>query len=190
MSDQPFVDYYELLEASPNASEQTIERLFRLLAKDIHPDAQGTGDAQKFTELVEAYHTLKDPPTRTEYDIEYYRQRKIDQELVHESASADTDTMERHKMLSLFYARRRQDMKSPGLAGTTVETLMGASREVVEFHLWYFMKKGWVGREEGGTISITAEGVDRIDEMNLAYATATLPRMTRSPDHIAEPAFA
>jgi len=198
MSEKRFVDYYELLEASPNAAEQTIERLFRLIAKDIHPDANsGKGkngcsntDAAKFTALVEAYHTLKDPETRAQYDKEYYRQQQLDKELVSESASADTDTMERHKMLALFYARRRKDMKNPGLASTTVETAMGASREVVDFHLWYFMKKGWVAREESGTISITAEGVDRIDEMNLAYAASTMPRITQSADHIAEPAFA
>ncbi|HYY05797.1 MAG TPA: J domain-containing protein, partial [Candidatus Limnocylindria bacterium] len=33
----PFVDYYELLQVSPNADDETIHRVFRLLAKKHHP---------------------------------------------------------------------------------------------------------------------------------------------------------
>ena len=59
--DPNFVDYYELLEASPNASVATIERAFRYLAKHHHPDSSEHGDIKVFTQLVEAYETLTDP---------------------------------------------------------------------------------------------------------------------------------
>ena len=39
-----FADYYEILEISPNANSETIERIFRHLAQRYHPDNQDTGD--------------------------------------------------------------------------------------------------------------------------------------------------
>jgi curved DNA-binding protein len=46
--DQPFEDFYEDLQVSPNADQETIERVYRLLAKRYHPDNSGTGGVEKF----------------------------------------------------------------------------------------------------------------------------------------------
>ena len=62
-----FTDYYEILEISPNANAETIERIFRHLAMRYHPDNQETGDLSRFTALVEAHNTLKDPVKRGFY---------------------------------------------------------------------------------------------------------------------------
>ena len=67
MTDQ-FEDYYELLELSPNANHETIERVFRYFATKWHPDAGG--DKEKFTLLTRAFETLRDPATRAAYDAE------------------------------------------------------------------------------------------------------------------------
>jgi len=48
-----FVDYYELLQVSPNADEDTIQRVFRHLAKKYHPDHQDSPDGDRFRRLVE-----------------------------------------------------------------------------------------------------------------------------------------
>ena len=48
MSQYTFTDYYEDLQVSSNADVETIERVYRLLAKRYHPDNNGTGDAEKF----------------------------------------------------------------------------------------------------------------------------------------------
>jgi curved DNA-binding protein len=40
----PFMDYYEILQVSPNADQTTIERVYRLLAKKYHPDNAEEGD--------------------------------------------------------------------------------------------------------------------------------------------------
>src|SRR5205809_6038395 len=66
-----FKDYYEILEISPNANSETIERIFRYLALRHHPDNQGTGDLVRFSEIVEAHNILKDPVKRAEYDIQH-----------------------------------------------------------------------------------------------------------------------
>ncbi|MCK5350483.1 MAG: DnaJ domain-containing protein, partial [Desulfobacula sp.] len=43
-----FDDYYEDLQISPNADLETIERIYRLLAKRYHPDNKRTGNIDKF----------------------------------------------------------------------------------------------------------------------------------------------
>ena len=62
-------DYYETLEISPNANSETIERVFRYLAMRYHPDNQDTGDQLRFSQIMEAHDTLKDPVKRAQYDI-------------------------------------------------------------------------------------------------------------------------
>ena len=67
MGERDFVDFYELLQLSPNADDETIHRVFRHLAKRYHPDTPG-GDAQRFNHLVEAHQTLTNPEARAAYD--------------------------------------------------------------------------------------------------------------------------
>src|SRR5712692_9663431 len=66
-----FTDHYEILEISPNANSETIERIFRYLASRYHPDNRDTGDLLRFSEIVEAHNTLKDPVKRAQYDIQH-----------------------------------------------------------------------------------------------------------------------
>ena len=66
-----FIDYYEILEISPNANSGTIERMFRYLAQRYHPDNQDTGDRLRFDVIVEANDTLRDPVKRAQYDIQH-----------------------------------------------------------------------------------------------------------------------
>jgi curved DNA-binding protein CbpA len=174
MKTPAFVDYYEVLECSPNASLATIERLFRHLAKELHPDASENADPKKFAEVVEIFQTLKDPGKRAAYDRKY-RQHKEAPESASQSESAGqrksssmNDTEERTKILTALYNRRRNNMKHPGLSQGTLAEQTQCVDSVIEFHLWYFMQKGWVMREESGVLSITALGIDRIDEINLA----------------------
>ena len=47
-----FADYYEDLQISPNADLDTIERVYRLLAKRYHPDNQTSGSIEKFERLL------------------------------------------------------------------------------------------------------------------------------------------
>jgi curved DNA-binding protein CbpA len=49
MGKESFNDYYEALQLSPNADLETIERVFRMLAKRYHPDNDQTGNVDKFS---------------------------------------------------------------------------------------------------------------------------------------------
>jgi hypothetical protein len=163
MQGNGFDDYYEILEVSPNASSETIERVFRYLAKRYHPDASDAGDNQKFSLLVQAYDVLKDPQRRAAYDAEHAKYQQHNSELVAGAGSADRDSVDRRSLLSLFYAQRRRDMKNPGIGIGTLEHIMHCPEEVLGFHVWYFREKGWIQREPNGYLSITAEGVDQIE---------------------------
>jgi len=161
MSD--FINHYDTLEVSTGASFETIERVFRYLAKRYHPDASEHGDIQKFSQIAEAYHVLSDPTKRASFDVECDKQRASEVEIVKGAGSISDDTADRHKLLSLFYAQRRRSIKNPGMGMNTVEQMMGIPVEVLDFHVWFFREKGWIQREEGGAISITADGVEKLE---------------------------
>ena len=172
-----FVDYYEVLELSPNANSETVERVFRYLAKKIHPDACPNQDADRFKQLVEAFEVIRSPELRAAYDIEWEIQQRENAKIVQGANAAESDCAERSRLLSVFYATRRQNMKQPGVSLGRIEDITQCPSEVLEFHLWYFKKKGWIEREEDGLMSITAAGVDRIEETHATHAEMQFPRI-------------
>ncbi|MGX7873098.1 DnaJ domain-containing protein [Mesorhizobium sp. ORM6] len=172
-----FVDYYEVLEISPNANSDTIERVFRYLAMRYHPDNQETGDEARFSELVDAHNSLKNPVNRAQYDIQYKDHVRFRRELIEQAT--DTKGLERDgviqaKLLSLLYVKRRQDVNNPGIGDTEIERLSGCPREHLEFHLWYLKAKGWIGRTENGTFAITVEGIDRANSLHSGESSVRL----------------
>ena len=51
-------DYYSILGVDRNASQDDIQKAFRKLAHQYHPDKKG-GDVNKFKEVNEAYQVLE-----------------------------------------------------------------------------------------------------------------------------------
>lgn len=63
-------DYYQILGASEQATEDQIKKAYRKLALEHHPD-RNPNDPQseeRFKEITEAYGVLMDPVKRQEYD--------------------------------------------------------------------------------------------------------------------------
>jgi hypothetical protein len=179
MGADEFVDYYELLQLSPNADAETIERIFRHLAKKFHPDNNNFADNDRFVQIVEAHRILANPESRAGYDVRYqdYWNRKW--RLASEASDRSTfgdDKVTRERLLSLLYVQRRRNMKCPGLGEYEMARLLSTPPELVEFHLWYLKAKGLVERLDTGHLAITAEGVD------LAEQGSTLLR----PDRLIE----
>jgi curved DNA-binding protein CbpA len=172
-----FNDYYEILEISPNANSETIERIFRHLAKRYHPDNQDTGDQLRFSGILEAYNALKDPVKRARYDIQHKNHLGFRTKLAEEASNTkgiERDVLIQDKLLSILYVQRRQNINDPGIGDMELERLSDCPREHLEFHLWYLKSKGWIGRQENGTLAITVEGVDRANSEQRRETTTKL----------------
>ena len=159
-----FVDYYEILEISPNANAGTIERMFRYFAQLYHPDNHETGDRARFDAIMEAHDALSDPGKRAQYDVKHKAQSGIRWKLLKEASdkkAVEPDADIQNKLLSIFHVRRRQEVANPGIGDLTLERMLGCPVEHLQFHLWYLKEKGWIRKTESGTFAITVEGIDR-----------------------------
>lgn len=186
MSASEFIDYYDLLQLSPNADTDIIERIFRHLAKKSHPDSSEHADFERFQLIVQAHRTLVDPETRAGYDVkhqEYWNRKwRLAAEAGGGSAFND-DQVTRERLLSLLYVQRRRNMKNPGLGEHEVSRLLNTPPELVEFHFWYLRAKGWVERLPSGHLAITAEGVDQVEQQQLRLMP---DRLIEAPDSSCE----
>ncbi|HAE05485.1 MAG TPA: molecular chaperone DnaJ, partial [Richelia sp.] len=70
MAAMDFKDYYSILGVSKTASPDEIEKAFRKLARQYHPDVNhGNKKAEsRFKEVSEAYEVLSDADKRKKYD--------------------------------------------------------------------------------------------------------------------------
>ena len=164
-----FRDYYETLQLNPNAEEETISRVFRILVKRYHPDNRDSGNTKKFNEVMDAYRILSDPEKRAAYDVKYDQNRATVLKLFDEASATDSFDSDRRVcegILSLLYVSRRRDPDRGGVGVIQMERLLGCPSQHLEFPLWYLRQKSWVERLENGLIAITAAGVDKVIEQN------------------------
>lgn len=168
MSEETRPDYYEILQISPGAEPETVHRVYRLLAQRFHPDNQETGNDRRFRELTEAYHVVSDPEKRAEYDVAYQRQQQQRWKLVETGADTDNDFNAeqalRLTMLEVLYTRRRVEPRDPSMTPLDLEALIGRPREHLEFTMWYLMQKKYVTRADNSALTITAEGIDYLEQ--------------------------
>ena len=172
-----FVDYYEILEISPNANSETVERVFRYLAQRYHPDNGSTGDRVRFDLVLEAHNTLRDPGKRVRYDLEHKRHVSDLSKLAEEAGDSegiDRDADIQARLLSLFYVQCRKNVREPGIGDGELSVLLDCPIEHLDFHLWYLREKKWIARREDGLLAITIEGVDRASSENHVKAAAKL----------------
>jgi curved DNA-binding protein CbpA len=180
MEPSNFVDYYEILEISPNANAGTIERMFRYFAQLYHPDNHETGDRARFDVIMEAHDTLNDPGKRAQYDIKHKHQSGIRWKLLKEASdkkAVEPDADIQNKILSIFQVRRRQDVANPGIGELTLERMLGCPAEHLQFHLWYLKEKGWIRKTESGTFAITVEGITLEEQLQRFSQTIPVKRV-------------
>jgi curved DNA-binding protein len=166
-ADPGFVDYYELMQISPKAEMETIQRVYRILAARCHPDNPKTGDKERFLKLTEAYRVLSNRESRREYDAGYTvsRSRPLEVfDLQDFATGIDGESNRRMGVLCLLYNSRRINQDDPGLSLLQLEKKMMSAREHLLFTIWYLKDKGFVRQTEDSGYAITSTGVDHVEQ--------------------------
>jgi hypothetical protein len=165
------LDCYEIMQLSPNADADTIQRVYRILAQRYHPDSPETGNMESFLKLCEAHRILTDPEMRARYDARYRETKQLHWKIFDQTEAANRPEAEQRKrqgILELLYAKTLHD---PELAAMTVfefEQFLGCPREHLEAALWYLKGKGYVKRGDNGRFTITVPGFDEVESRALS----------------------
>ncbi len=160
------IDFYEFLQISPHADQETIHRVYRFLAARFHPDNPGSGDEEQFSTLTAAYEVLSDPAQRAEYDSVRAKQAPATPPLSNSIDFMDNVAGERNRrlaVLAVLYFRRRTSPVFPEVSLADLEKRMGFPRDYLDFTTWYLQKKGYVTTADNSDFSLTALGVDFVE---------------------------
>jgi curved DNA-binding protein len=166
-------DYYEVLQLSPKADMETVHRVYRLMAARFHPDNPESGDQERFLLMAEAYRILGDPERRAQYDALRGSERPRPLPLFQARAFVDEKEGEINRrlgVLCLLYAQRRRNADHPAVSLLELEEVMAIPREYLEFTLWYLKQKKYIEMNQGADFSLTAEGVDFVEERTPTHA--------------------
>src|SRR5437867_5152999 len=161
------VDYYEVLQVSDNAEQETIGRVYRILAQRYHPKKQETGNEDRFREMTEAYQILSNPEKRARYDATHQQRRKDRWRLVSAGAQSENDfEMEqvvRLTVLEALYTKRRLEPGNPGIYFRELERMIGRPREHLEFTIWFLVQKKLISSDDA-RMFLTADGAEYLEE--------------------------
>jgi curved DNA-binding protein CbpA len=178
-----FVDHYEVLQISPNAQFETIQRVYRLLAQIYHPDNKETGNQDLFEQVLQAFRVLSDPEKRAQYDIEHRIASGLKFKLFDQPAAAHGLEGEKRKrlgILSLLCTKRLNQPDSPNLNIVELEQVLGCPREHLEMSLWYLRETGRIQRSDNGKYTLTAKGLEMLEEHSQSEPISQL-RMLNPP---------
>ena len=92
------MNYYQVLQVSPQATQQEIKQSYRRLAKQFHPDSQKSPNSDKIIALNAAYEVLGNSHSRRSYD----RQQQLSQ-----TSSFWVNRQERNAAAQKHYQKQR-----------------------------------------------------------------------------------
>jgi curved DNA-binding protein CbpA len=154
-----FVDYYEVLQVSPNADSETIRRIYHIQSQRFHPDNLETGNPETFRKLAEAYEVLSDPEQREFYDRNHRVERHVGNGSRGSAPPVMDEKRRREEILQLLYRRRFAHPEQPTLGLRDFETLLNTRKDELEFSLWYLKECGFLVRTDSARHTITIKGV-------------------------------
>lgn len=166
MQDEPFVDYYQLLQISPAAEPETIQRVFRGMANWYHQDNPDTGDAGRYARLNRAHEILSERETRAAYDAVYRARTAQPLQVFGQKEFApgiDGEQNRRLGILCLLYNVRRSNPEAAGLSILDLENQTGFPREHLQFTLWCLKEAQLVRQDETTDFAISGLGVDYVE---------------------------
>jgi curved DNA-binding protein CbpA len=124
-------DYYQVLGADPQDSQERIKRCFRQRAKELHPDLTLLHDDQaesRMRLLLDAYRVLGDPERRSEYDRLHghaLRRRRFDYRSFLR-ARADPVSLAKLVLYDLMRSRDREALTTLGQLESHIESDLAA----------------------------------------------------------------
>lgn len=168
--DLDVLDYYEALQLSPNADAEMIQATYRTLVRRYHPDNLETGDAEWFRLVTEAHDVLGDPISRAKYDA-----ATRDPQAAPPRTRPATPGMParndfqseqacRLMVLEALYTRRRIRPGQASILPAELAELTGATREQLEFTMWFLAGKGLVQRADNSGVAISVAGVEYLEQ--------------------------
>ena len=160
------LDCYEVMQLSPNADADTVQRVYRILAQRYHPDSIETGNKEIFLKLCEAHRILSDPQLRAQYDARYRETKQIHWKIFDRAEAAkgpEAEQRKRQGILELLYAKTAQDPERASMTVFDFEQYLGCPREHLEFAMWYLKGKGFVKRGDNGRYVLTIPGSDQVE---------------------------
>ena len=161
------LDCYEIMQLSPNADTETIERVYRMLAQRYHPDNRQTGSAEIFIRLSEANRILSDPELRAGYDARHRDTKRLHWRIFDQDQSAigqEAEKRKRQGILSLLYVKTLENPERAAIGILAFEDLLGCPREHLQAALWYLRGKGFIERADNGRYTITVQGFDAAEQ--------------------------
>lgn len=176
--DSSLPDYYEILQVSPQADLETIQRVYRMLAQRFHPDNAETGSDTRFRLVLRAYRMLSDPESRAAYDVKHKAAAALRWRIFDKSDDVDgfeDENKKRWAILSALYMKRKREPEKPAVKLRDLEVLLGCPREHLQFSLWYLRGKARVLAGDNGSYEITPEGADALE----AAGPDVLPKMPK-----------
>ncbi len=127
-------NYYEVLEISENASQEVIERVYKLFAKKYHPDVNPDNPKEaeeKFKEITEAYETLSDETKRKAYDDKLRLEKKKAEA---ETASYQNTSNYRTTSSSNTYSYTQQTYEQPQHTASQAQSTSSTLNDNVEMY--------------------------------------------------------
>ena len=161
------LDYYEVLQVSDNAEQDTISRVYRSLAQRYHPDNRETGNEERFREITEAYQVLSNPEKRAGYDATNQTRKKERWRVVASGADSENnfelEQVVRLTVLEALYTQRRLNAHNPGIYFLDLQRMLGRPREHLEFTIWFLSQKKLISTDDS-RLSLTAEGAEYLED--------------------------
>lgn len=161
-----WIDHYEVMELNPNATPDTVHRVYRMLAQRLHPDNAETGNADLFRRLADAYRILSDPERRASFDSDRVRKQGLQWKVFDQNSAAPSvehEQVKRRALLKALYIKRLREPDHPGMNIAEIEALLGTPREHLTFTIWFLKEQGWAKMTDNGRYSISCKGVEQAE---------------------------
>lgn len=126
-----FIDFYELLEISPNATQEEIKSTYRKQCIKWHPDKNLNEDTtDRMQSITQAYLILKDIEARARYDAEYQKFKSSNQDRVFNQNTSSYNYPNydfEDEILKKWMSNAKKQVEE--MAKESIDEFVGASKE-------------------------------------------------------------